>query len=256
MSATDLMETTEDTFLGGRVTIRQPKTGFRAGLDSVLLAASVKARAGDHLLDAGCGAGVASLCLAARQSGLHITGVDSNPDAIRLCTDNIAANDLSDVITARAGDVFALPRDIAQDAFDHVITNPPFHDGTREWRSPDAGKAAAHGFDGAYDEAIGDWLGACLKALKSKGRIWIINRSEALGAMLSALEGPAGDIEVYPLWPKQGAAAKRVLITARKGARGGNVLHPGIVLHEADGTFTPRVEAALRAGEPLFIDQG
>lgn len=252
MSATTEQETTDDAFLGGRLTIRQPKAGFRAGLDSVLLAAFVKAYASDRVLDAGCGAGVASLCLAVRQSGLRITGVDSNAHAIRLCTDNIAANNLGDIVTACAGDVFALPKDLAQDTFDHVITNPPFHDGTRERRSLDAGKAAAHGFEGRYAEAIEEWLIACLKVLKTKGRIWIINRSEALGAMLSALEGPAGDIEVYPLWPKQGAAAKRVLITARKGAKGGNVLHPGFVLHEADGSFTPQVEGALRTGEPLF----
>ena len=41
-----LLEITEDSFLGGKIKIFQPKNGFRAGLDSVLLAASINAKSG------------------------------------------------------------------------------------------------------------------------------------------------------------------------------------------------------------------
>lgn len=245
---------TADEFLGGRLRIKQPRAGFRAGLDSVLLAAAVRARAGENVLDAGAGAGVASLCLAARQPGLAIHAVDSNPDAVHLCTENIAANNLAEYVKACEGDVFDLPSLVGRDRFEHVLTNPPFHDGSRERASPDAGKAAAHGFDGAYGEAIEKWIAACLAVLKTKGMLWMINRTEAMTPTLAALEGRAGDITIVPLWPHAGEPAKRVIITARKGAKGAGRLHPGIVLHEADGKFTPEIEAALRAGEPLSLD--
>ena len=60
---------TEDRLLGGRVVMRQPASGYRAATDPVLLAACVAARPGMRVLDAGCGAGAAALCLADRRAG-------------------------------------------------------------------------------------------------------------------------------------------------------------------------------------------
>ncbi|MCC7428595.1 MAG: methyltransferase, partial [Alphaproteobacteria bacterium] len=51
----------EDRLLGGRVVLRQPVRGYRAAIDPVLLAAFVPARAGEHVLEGGIGAGAAAL---------------------------------------------------------------------------------------------------------------------------------------------------------------------------------------------------
>jgi tRNA1(Val) A37 N6-methylase TrmN6 len=40
--------TTCDAFLAGRVMVLQPKTGYRAGLDAVILAATVPAATSDQ----------------------------------------------------------------------------------------------------------------------------------------------------------------------------------------------------------------
>ena len=50
---------TEDAFLDGRVRLLQPRKGYRAATDPVLLAAAVAAKPGDKVLDIGCGAGAA-----------------------------------------------------------------------------------------------------------------------------------------------------------------------------------------------------
>ena len=52
-----LGDLTCDDFLGGRLSIWQPRDGYRAGVDPVLLAASVPARAGQSVLELGCGTG-------------------------------------------------------------------------------------------------------------------------------------------------------------------------------------------------------
>ena len=57
-----------DAFLGGRLRIWQPRAGYRAGIDPVMLAAAVPARPRQSVLELGCGAGTASLCLAAQPS--------------------------------------------------------------------------------------------------------------------------------------------------------------------------------------------
>jgi len=248
-------ETTEDDFLGGRLKLLQLKDGFRAGLDSVLLAAVANVEPGEHVMDVGCGAGVAGLCLLARVPGVQLTGVDQEAEAVRLCTDNAARNDFAAAAQFVEGDVFDLPELTGRDKFDHVISNPPFHDPERERLSPRAGKAAAHALrQGApYSAALGLWIGNCLATLKTKGRITLINRAEALPAILAALEGPAGAIEVIPLWPKSGEPARRIIVRARKGAKTEAKLAPGFVLHQADGNFTPEIDAALRDGEPLAV---
>ena len=80
-------------FLGGRVRLWQPLSGYRAGVDPVLLAASVPATAGQTVLELGCGAGAAILCLAARVPGLHLTGVELQPAYADLARRNAAEND-------------------------------------------------------------------------------------------------------------------------------------------------------------------
>ena len=52
---------TQNAFLGGLVRLWQPRRGYRAGADPVLLAAAVPARGGQSVLDLGCGAGAAVL---------------------------------------------------------------------------------------------------------------------------------------------------------------------------------------------------
>ena len=52
-AAAELIATSDDTLLGGRVKLRQPIDGYRVAIDPVLLAASVPARAQDRVLDIG-----------------------------------------------------------------------------------------------------------------------------------------------------------------------------------------------------------
>jgi tRNA1(Val) A37 N6-methylase TrmN6 len=66
-----------ETFLDGKVRVEQSATGFRSGLDAVMLAAAVPARPGQAALELGAGAGTASLCLAARVPHVTITGATS-----------------------------------------------------------------------------------------------------------------------------------------------------------------------------------
>ena len=231
-----------DTFLDGRVKVAQPQSGFRSGLDAVMLAAAVPAAPGQTVLELGAGSGVASLCLMARISGLSVTGVERDENLAALAEDNARANG-SDC-TFFAADIFALPKDLKRD-FDQVLANPPFHGEGQA--SPDAARAAALMDDGA----LNDWLRLGLQRTGSGGFFTAILRADRLNQALAAL--PERGVCAFPLWPRQGEAPKRVILQARKGSNAPFALLPGLVLHQEDGAWTPEADAVLRRGNALAL---
>ncbi|MGB0629199.1 MAG: tRNA1(Val) (adenine(37)-N6)-methyltransferase [Alphaproteobacteria bacterium] len=236
---------TEDSFLDGTVVLRQPVDGYRAAIDPVMLAASVDAGPGDRVLEAGTGHGTAAICLARRVPDCSVTGIDIQPDLVRLANDNARLNGLAASVQVMVGDlVRPLPR-IAAGGFDHVMANPPFLLAGRADASPDEARATAN-VEG--EAALGDWIDFLLRMVRTRGTITLIHRADRLDEILALLRGKAGETVVFPLWPKAGTAAKRVIIRTRKGIRTPLTISPGLVLHEEDGTYTERTDAILRGG--------
>jgi tRNA1(Val) A37 N6-methylase TrmN6 len=226
---------TAESFLGGRVMIVQG--GLRAGLDAVMLAAAIPARAGQSALELGSGSGVASLCLAARTKA-HVSGIEIDAALASLANENAKTNGTPTDFFA--GDIFDPPQQLRRD-FDHVFCNPPFHEGEGSIALHDNGK-------------LGDWLTTGLKRTVSNGSFTTIIRADRLSEALAAL--PTGGVSVFPLWPKEGVPAKRVILRVWKSSRAPLVLLPGLILHRADGANTPEAEAILRDGASLALENG
>ena len=250
-------ETTEDGFLDGRITLRQPARGYRAGIDAVLLAASVQARSGERALEAGAGVGVASACLAARVPGLEVDGLELQPGMVALAQENMRRNGFAERVSIIEGDIGMPARDLAAlglepNSYHHVFANPPFHDPAASPVSPNESKAKAHMTLGSDLE---DWVRfACVMA-RPKATVTFIHRADALATLLAALHGHVGGIEIFPLWPALGKAASRVIVRGVRGSRGPLLLRQGLVLHRKDGRFSEAAEAILRGGEALHFDR-
>jgi tRNA1(Val) A37 N6-methylase TrmN6 len=135
-------------------------------------------------------------------------------------------------------DALDLPSDMKRD-YSHVMCNPPYH-GAEGERSPDAMKAGATHDDGL----LAEWLTVGVKRTAPGGSFTCILRAERMGEALAAL--PPLGVSVFPLWPRAGEAAKRVIIQVRKNARAPLAMLPGLVLHATDGSYTPRADAVLR----------
>jgi tRNA1(Val) A37 N6-methylase TrmN6 len=243
-----MTDVSQDTLLDGRVTFYQPTEGYRAAIDPVFLAAAVPATAGQMVLDVGSGVGAASLCLAARVAGVRIAGLEMQGGLVTLARQNIAANGLVGRVEAMIGTLQAPPPRLAPGSFHHVMTNPPYQSADGGRASPNPIKAAANQ-EGEVD--LPAWMRLAVNMLQPKGTLVVVHRADRLDELLAALRGKVGEITVFPLWPKAGRPAKRVLVRARKGVATPLALLPGLVLHEDDGRYTPIAQAVLRDGAAL-----
>jgi len=245
----DLQESTKDVsvdrLLDGRVILRQPVNGYRAAIDPVFLAASVPAKSGDSVLDAGCGSAAAALCLFTRVPGVAVTGLELQSEMVRFAQTNIDVNNVGSHIGVIKGDVTNPPHHLIDRQFDHVMTNPPY-------MSPKAGNPPPNPLRATAmvegNGGIGPWVSFAATVLKSKGTFTMVHRAERLNDILAAMTGRFGDIRVFPLWPGPGMdkPAKRVLVQARKGVSTPMSLLPGLILHKIDGSYTSTAESVLR----------
>lgn len=234
-----------DSFLAGRITALQPPEGFRSGLDAVMLAAAVPAEAGDELLELGSGAGIASLCVAARVPGCRISGLEVFPELAILAERNARANELETRVSFVCADIFDLPG-VFRRSFDHVFTNPPFH-GPEGFASPRIERARA--LQDRHQLAC--WLTVGLKRVRAGGTFTAIIRSDRLPETLDAL--PMTGVVLCPLWPRAGESAKRIIVQVRKNSRRPVELHAGLVLHEQNGNYTREADAVLRSAGSLAL---
>ncbi|MFM2045672.1 MAG: hypothetical protein RLY86_4248 [Pseudomonadota bacterium] len=239
---------TEDRLLGGRVRLLQPVDGYRAAIDPVLLAAAVPARAGEQVLDLGCGAGAVTFCLTERVPGVQVTGLEIQSVGVDLARRNADLNHVADRVTILPGDVADLPEILAGRRFDRVMTNPPFWPGGRHTPSARDHRAVSHG-EGTADLSL--WIGAALRLLEARGTLTLIHAADRLDDILALLAGRFGDVTILPLWPRAGQPARRVIIHARRNSRGPARLLPGLVLHGAGQGYTAAAEAVLRDGQAL-----
>jgi len=247
--------TTTDEFLGGRLSVVQPKTGHRAGSDAVFLAAAVGAQAGESVLDAGAGVGVAGLCLLARVPKTTVTAVEIDQRQCALAAENAARNGVSDRFAAIRADVTGPAKDLAaagliREGYDQVMANPPFYMEGAVRAAPNASRAAAHVMPRGE---LARWVRFLTTMAAPKGALTVIHRADCLGALLDLLQDRFGDLAVFPLFPKAPEPAVRVIVQGRKGSRAGLRLLAGLVLHGPDGAYTAEAESVLRGGEALSL---
>jgi len=254
-SAARRSATSVDAFLGGRINVVQPRCGHRAGSDAVFLAAAVPAWSGERMLDVGAGVGVAGLCLLARVPRLEVTAVEIDEELCALARKNAERNGVSTNFTIVNADVMGGAKShrdagLVREGYDHVIANPPFYAEGSVRVAPDKARAAAHVMGAGEFSA---WVRFLATFTSAKGQVTMIHRAECLRELLGLLEPRFGDLTVFPLFPKRGDPATRIIVQGRKGSRAQTKLLEGLVLHEADGRYTDEAEAVLRGGEALLL---
>jgi tRNA1(Val) A37 N6-methylase TrmN6 len=244
---------TEDSFLGGRLLLRQPERGHRAGTDTILLAAAAPTEISGLALDIGAGVGAAGLALAKLRPQITLGLVENASFAASLARDNLRLNLIdcgrvyeADVLSGESLRAAGLVAGSAQ----LVITNPPFLDPARTRLSAHAGKRTAHAMPQAGPGPLAAWISACMALIEDGGLFLMIHRPAALIEILTSVSSQAGALTLLPVQPRADKPAVRILIRARKGSRAPLTIAPALVLNGERG-FLPQTEAIHR-GEALI----
>ena len=260
---TGKLATSLDGLLGGRLPIRQPGRGHRAGSDAILLAAAAPAEGVDRIVDLGAGVGAVGLAILQRLRGASADLVERDAALAALAEENAMRNGLQAQTRIHSLD-FMQARDrrnagLRDGAADLVVTNPPFFEAANVRASPNARKASAHVFAGGPPVSPGKtaleaWIIACLALLCGGGRFIMIHRAGRARWDSRRIRAAAGlGMRSCPFTRTQ-APAHRILVAGVKGARGPISLRAALTLHDRSGAFTPLAEAIHR-GEAL-IDWG
>jgi len=249
----DLKELSRDDFLGGKLKIFQPKSGHRAGIDPVLLAAAVDSAPGDTVLELGCGSGVASLCLARRVGGIDLVGVELQETYGELARLNAAENKIPFAVFT--SDIANLPIQVRSRSFSHVIANPPYYRRGGGTAATDPGRDLA--LMGSTPMRL--WVDVATRRLIPGGFLTFIQKADRLADLLSGFDDRLGSVTVKPITPRAGRRAELVLVQARKGSRGEFQLLSPLVLHKGanhDGdrdSYTEEIRNVLRNGGPISV---
>lgn len=245
MPPSSMPDVIETTLLRGQVKLLQPREGFHASMDTVLLAAATHVNEGQTLLDVGCGVGSAGLCVTLKNKNITLFGIDIFEENIVLARENARINGVSDRVMFEFN---SLQQDtvLKDNYFDVVMTNPPYQSGGKHTPSPHAQKSLAHGEDGS-DITLGEWCKYLHKKLKQGGKMVMVHRADRLDEIIRALTERRwfGSLVVKPVHSRVNEPAKRILISARKERYAPIVIKPALVMHQADGSYTAEAAAIL-----------
>ena len=246
------MNTRNDVYqlLGSRLNMLSAKSGYRASIDPVLLAASVPVRTGQRVLDVGCGTGAAALCLVTRMPGLHAMGIDYQLPLIILANKIASLNGLVSRTQFISCDLLGPITYPQPHSFDHVMANPPHLKFGSGNVSPDPLKVVAN-VEGKAK--LKDWVLFCFKSVVNGGTVTFVHRYDRKDELISLVKN-YGLVTILPLWPKiLGIGAKRVLVQVIKGTSVDIHEKAGLVLHTEKNVYTQEAHEILREAKALKI---
>lgn len=259
MPSDELPPHTVDAFHRSNFWLVQPKkSGHRAGIDALLLAACVPGSFDGKLADFGAGAGAAGLAVAARCENARVQLVEVTEQMAAFANASIAHpnnSHLAQRVSVLVADVSLAGKarvaaGLADGGADFVIMNPPFNPAHHR-PTPDALKRQAHVMDADLFE---NWIKSAAAVVKPRGGLAIIARPEQLVSILQALEGRFGNAEIVAVHPRADAVAIRVIVRATRASRAPLQMCPPLVLHDDGDRPSPRADDIANGRCSLFGD--
>jgi tRNA1Val (adenine37-N6)-methyltransferase len=236
-------EVTQDSLFGGALALKQPRVGYRANVDALILAAfAARGRPAELAVDLGAGVGTVALVLARAGAARRLVLVEGQSELAALARENLAANGFTGSVEERDLEARGLPRSLAQKA-SLVVCNPPFF-------PPASGTPAAGRARASRSGELMPFVRAARLALSGpRTRAAFCYPAAALAELLAS----ARDARLVPkrlrlVHARAEEPARLALVELRIAKPGGLVVEPPLVEWLKDRVRSPEL-ARIVAGE-------
>jgi tRNA1Val (adenine37-N6)-methyltransferase len=230
-------ETLEDLQRDGLFLI-QKKSGFRFGVDAVLLADFARVKEGAKLIDLGTGTGILPVLLSAKTKAKEILGIEIQPDMVDMAKRSVALNKISGRVTIQEGDIknkTAFPKA----SYDVVTTNPPYIKLGSGMRTSSEGK------DISRHEVLctlEDVVGLSARILSPGGQFFMVHKPERLVDIVCIMR----EYKIEPKllrWVHPKPTEKPNILLIKGCKNGGTELKtmPPLYVFNEDGRYTDEV---------------
>jgi len=237
---------TKDAVFDGRITLVQPRTGYRFGLDALLLGDFAQVGPGQTVVDLGAGVGVIALALARRMERGRVLAVEVQPRLAECARLNVAQNACDSLVQVLEMDWTELTPDHCSGPVDLVVSNPPYRAlGTGRVNPNKEEAGARHEIHGSAATAAQTAAGL----LKTGGRLAVIYPAARLIGLVQVLKTAGFEPKRLRLvHSRPGEKARLALLEACLG--GGEELEvaPPLFVYQKKREYSVEVRAIL-AGE-------
>ncbi len=209
-------ETLEDLQLGGLLLL-QKKTGFRFGMDSVLLADFAAVRKDDTVADFGTGTGILPLLLIGRGKGHIFRAIEIQEEYCDMSSRTMMLNHLEERVSVIRGDAGNADRMMEACSVDAVVCNPPYGIHGAALTSPFPERATARNQE---EDTLRRFFTAAFRILRGKGKFSMVYPApQMLQAMELMRRCHLEPKRFQMVYPQENKPANLVLIEGVKDAR-------------------------------------
>lgn len=215
-------------------------SGFRFGMDAVLLADFARVEERDRTADFGTGTGILPLLLAGRGRGAHFDAIEVQEEMADMAKRSVSLNGLTERIHVHHCRVEEADNVIAPGSLDSIVCNPPYGvPGTTLLNPEKALSTARH----QSENGLTEWYRMAYRLLRGKGRFHMVYPApRMLGAMTELSKARLEPKRFRLIYPYADKPANLVLIEAMKDAK--PMLHPEppLIVYEKDGSMTAELK--------------
>lgn len=231
-------ETLEDLQCGGLMLI-QKRSGFRFGVDAVLLADFAKDAKSQRTLDLCTGTGIVAVLLSSKTATPEIRALEIQHEIYDMARRSVVYNHLEDRVHVDEGDLKDAARLYGNGTFDKITVNPPYMEcGSALLNEADTKTVSRH----EVLCTLKDVIASSAALLRPQGRFFMVHRPSRLADILCLMREyriePKRLRMVHPYVHK---AANLILIEGMKHGGKELKLLPPLYIYNEDGSYSGEI---------------
>ena len=217
---------TKDYLLKNKIIYYQYKNGYRTGIEPIILASKIPAKA-NKILDIGCGCGPISLILAYRSKYSYIYGWDKNIKFLLLANKSKLDNNFNNLLFENIN--ITNYKKTYSNFFDVIVTNPPFFLENSVIKSKNILLQ-----DARYTtlKELNKWIKNMLIYLKNDGKAFMINRYDNMDLLMNIFENYDVSLKIQPIKSYADRDPKNLIIELTKSNNFSSKVISDLIVHD------------------------